>query len=157
MRAAAARFVGTLDFATFAGGGEGAPWSERRRRPRGTERRVIRCDVRAIDPWWGPRRTGGRCIEIRVVADGFLPQMARTMTSALLDVGQGRRPPTWIADLVDAADRRAGPATAPAHGLILWRVGYGDDAPDEWMTTDGDLAETRSERDGATNLVPEGI
>jgi len=158
MRAGAARFVGKRDFATFAGGGEGAPWSARRTRPRGTERTVIRCDVREIEAWWGPRRDERRCVEIRVAADGFLPQMVRAMTSALLEVGQGRRPPEWIDDLLTAADRRAGPMTAPAHGLILWRVGYDDDAPDDGPTTsDRARSELRRERGGATNLVPEGI
>jgi tRNA pseudouridine38-40 synthase len=135
MQTAATKFLGSHDFATFAGGGEGTPWSERRTRPRSTERTVIRCDARVIEPWWGPRRNGSHCIEIRVAADGFLPQMARTMTSALVDVGQGRRPPAWIGELLAAADRRAGPATAPAHGLTLWRVGYDDESPDDWMTT----------------------
>jgi tRNA pseudouridine38-40 synthase len=134
MRAGAAMFVGKRDFATFAGGGEGAPWSARRTRPRGTERTVVRCDVRAVEPWWGPE-DARRCVEIRVAADGFLPQMARTMTSALLEVGQGRRRPEWIGDLLAAADRRVGPMTAPAHGLILWRVGYDDDSPDDGLTT----------------------
>lgn len=135
MRAAASLFVGRHDFATFAGGGEGTPWAARRERPRGSMRTVLRCDVRAIAPWWGPSPPGGQCVEIRVAADGFLPRMARTMTAALVEVGQGRRPPAWIAELLAAADRRAGPETAPAHGLILWRVGYEDDAPEDWMTT----------------------
>jgi tRNA pseudouridine38-40 synthase len=135
MRTAAAQFVGARDFATFAGGGEGTPWSARRTRPRGTARTVMCCDVRAVAPWWEPPQNGRQCIEIRVAADGFLPQMARTMTSALVEIGQGRRPPTWIAELLAAADRRAGPPTAPAHGLILWRVGYDDEAPEDWLTT----------------------
>ncbi|HET7093108.1 MAG TPA: tRNA pseudouridine(38-40) synthase TruA [Thermomicrobiales bacterium] len=132
LQAGAALFVGTRDFATFAGGGEGTPWSERRARPRGTTRTVIRCDARVIEPWWEPPRDGRHCIEVRVAADGFLPHMARTMTAALVEIGQGRRPPTWLSELLTAADRRAGPPTAPAHGLVLWRVGYDDDALDDW-------------------------
>jgi tRNA pseudouridine38-40 synthase len=135
MRIAAALFLGRRDFATFAGGGEGMPWAERRTRARGAMRTVLRCDVRALTPWWGPSPNRGQYVEIRVAADGFLPRMARTMTAALVEVGQGRRPPAWIAELLAATDRRAGPETAPAHGLILWRVGYDDDAPEDWMTT----------------------
>ncbi|HEU5432524.1 MAG TPA: tRNA pseudouridine(38-40) synthase TruA [Thermomicrobiales bacterium] len=134
MRTGAALFLGSHDFATFAGGGEGTPWAERRTRPRGAERTIIRCDARLIEPWWGPKPDERQCVEIQVAADGFLPRMARTMTSALVEIGQGRRSPAWIGELLAATDRRAGPATAPAHGLILWRVGYDDETPDDWMT-----------------------
>ena len=37
MRAGAGRLVGTHDFASFAGGGEGVPWSQRATRPKGTD------------------------------------------------------------------------------------------------------------------------
>jgi tRNA pseudouridine38-40 synthase len=126
---AARRLEGRNDFATFASGGEGVPWSERASRPRGTTRTLYRCDcdvARAVDgPLAGSTVSG---IEIRVVADGFLPQMVRNITGALVEVGRGSRDPAWIDELIAARDRRFGPEAAPARGLTLWRVGFSDTA-----------------------------
>ncbi|MGC4104966.1 MAG: tRNA pseudouridine(38-40) synthase TruA [Thermomicrobiales bacterium] len=132
MNAGAAQFLGTHDVASFAGGGEGVPWSERHDRPRGTVRTITHCSVRPVAPWWGLAAKAGDAIEIRVVADGFLPRMVRTMVGALVEIGDRSRPrpPDWISQLLLERDRRKGPATAPPHGLVLWRVGYGDDVPD---------------------------
>lgn len=130
MNAAAARLMGQHDFAAFAGGGDGVPWSERRMTARGTVRTIRHCSVRAVaPPWPAPADAAGRCFELRVVADGFLPQMVRTIAGALVHIGAGTSEPAWIDDLLRAADRRAGPQTAPAQGLALWRIGYGDDVP----------------------------
>lgn len=133
MHRAAARLVGEHDFASFAGGGEGVPWSERQERPRGTIRNVMRCDCRTVDPigaWFGAE-DGGELIEVRVAADGFLPRMVRNMVGSLVEIGRGARAERWINDLLGVQDRRHGAKAAPPHGLVLWRVGYGDDLPDE--------------------------
>lgn len=130
MAEGANRVVGEHDFAALAGGGEGVPWSERRERPRGTFRRIVRCGCVEIEPWWTDRRMSpGRLIEVRVVADGFLPRMVRNLTGVLIEIGRGARPPEWIETLLHSRDRRYGAATAPPHGLTFWRVGYGDDVP----------------------------
>lgn len=125
MASAAKWLNGTHDLATFTGGGDGVPWSTRE-----TTRTIMVCTVRRIDPWWGLVPFAGTGVEIRIVANGFLPQLVRNIVGALVAIGSGAQPPTWIADLLDAADRRHGPATAPPNGLILWRVGYGDDLPE---------------------------
>lgn len=127
MATAAKMLIGQNDLASFAGGGEGVPWSERQRFPRGTVRTVLACEVYRRDPWWGPVDEGGELIEIRIVADGFLPRMVRTIAGCLLEIGRGDREPIWIRELVAARDRRLAGTTAPAHGLILWRVGYPGD------------------------------
>lgn len=129
MAQAAAALVGERDVAALAGGGEGVPWSERRQRPRGTIRRILRCDVRTQAPWWGPADDGA-LIEIGVAADGFLPRMVRNIAGELIQVGRGARPIGWMDELLATRDRRAGSPTAPAHGLTLWRVGYDDEVPD---------------------------
>lgn len=138
MDAGARQFLGTHDVASFAGGGEGVPWSERHDRPRGTVRTILHCSVRRVLPWWGMAAETGEAIEIRVVADGFLPRMVRTMAGALVELGSGDRPADWISQLLRERDRRMGPATAPPHGLVLWRVGYGDEIPVD--DPDGDPA-----------------
>lgn len=129
MSAAAGSLVGTRDLASFTGGGEGVPWSSRAAAPRGTIRTVMCCDVRAVKAWWGILAGDGYGIEIRMVADGFLPQLVRTVVGGLVEIGSGRRPVEWFEELLDYRDRRVGPAVAPANGLVLWRVGYGNDVP----------------------------
>jgi tRNA pseudouridine38-40 synthase len=130
MSVAASSLCGTHDMASFTGGGEGVPWSKRSQAKRGTTRTISHCSVRRTDGWWGTVPGSGYGLEVRVVADGFLPQMVRTIVGGLVTIGQGDEEPTWFPDLLATADRRRGPVLAPAHGLILWRVGYGNDVPD---------------------------
>lgn len=127
--------MGERDFSAVAGSGQGVPWSARHQDKRGTVRRLIRCDCRTAPSESDASR--GMVMEIRAVADGFLPHMVRNIVGALVDVGRGRRDPEWIAELLESRDRRAGSTTAPAHGLTLWRVGYGDDEPDDGGWRDG--------------------
>ncbi len=122
--------IGTHDLATFTGGGDGVSWSTRMTAERGTTRTIQVCSVRGIESWWGVVPDAGTGVEIRIVADGFLPQLVRNIVGALVVMGSGTQPPEWMTELLDAADRRYGPVTAPPNGLILWRVGYGDDVPE---------------------------
>ncbi|MFT4036627.1 MAG: tRNA pseudouridine(38-40) synthase TruA [Thermomicrobiales bacterium] len=129
MDAAAQALLGTHDFASFAGGGEGVPWSDRAARPRGTVRTLYRCQVRRMAADAGPGRdVAAEAIEVRIAADGFLPRMVRNITGALVEIGQERQEPGWIREILAARDRRQGSPVAPAHGLTLWRVGYAGDA-----------------------------
>lgn len=130
MAIGAKRLIGTHDLATFTGGGDGVPWSARKMAERGTTRTILGCSARGIEPWWGLVPNAGSGVEIRIVADGFLPQLVRNIVGALVVVGSRREPPEWMTELVNAADRRYGPVTAPPNGLILWRVGYGEDLPE---------------------------
>jgi tRNA pseudouridine38-40 synthase len=129
MTAGAALLKGPVDLASFAGNGVGVA-GRTASGGRGTVRTVLHCSVRSIGEWWGSAPGVGEGAELRIVADGFLPHAVRTMTSALVDIGRGKRTPEWLGHLIEAGDRRLGPQTAPPHGLILWRVGYGDDVPD---------------------------
>ncbi len=128
MDLAARGMIGERDLAALAGGGEGVPWSDRRKRPRSTIRRIYRCSCRPITPWWGD--LDGTLAEIRVVADGFLPRMVRNIAALLVEVGEGRRPPSWVEEVLAGRDRRRAGGTAPPEGLILWRIGYDDAEPD---------------------------
>jgi tRNA pseudouridine38-40 synthase len=90
------------------------------------------CDCREIAtgfPWrdWGAKKV----LEVRVVADAFLPRMVRNIAGALVEVGQGRQDPGWIAELLAKRDRRFGSIVAPPQGLTLWRVGFDGDVIDE--------------------------
>jgi tRNA pseudouridine38-40 synthase len=70
----------------------------------------------------------GDQLAILLSADSFLHHMVRNIVGSLVEVGRGAQPPSWMAELLAGRDRtRSGP-TAPAHGLFLVRVLYGDDA-----------------------------
>lgn len=56
---------------------------------------------------------------IRVTGNGFLYNMVRIMAGTLLEVGQGKRSPEEIPDMIAAKNREAAGPTAPAHGLML--------------------------------------
>lgn len=130
---AAVKLLGRHDFASFAGGGEGVPWSDRAIRKHGTTRSILRCACRRGGtlpiPMVGSEVT---VVEFRVVADGFLPRMVRNIVGAVVEVGQGRRDPEWVSELLDARDRRLGSILAPAQGLTLWRVGFAGDEIEDW-------------------------
>jgi tRNA pseudouridine38-40 synthase len=130
--AGARQLVGTHNFASFAGGGEGVPWSRRATTPRGTTRTILRCDCQEIRPRIGPGSNEcATVLEVRIVADGFLPHMVRNVVGALLQVGQGQQDPEWISEILAGQDRRIGPVAAPPHGLTLLRVGFAGDMLDD--------------------------
>ncbi len=61
-----------------------------------------------------------------VSGDGFLRHMVRAIVGTLMEVGRGRQRPEWIRDVIASRDRAHAGRTAPAHGLFLVRVDYGD-------------------------------
>jgi tRNA pseudouridine38-40 synthase len=68
----------------------------------------------------------GEEIHIEARARSFLHHQVRNMVGTLELVGLGRWRPEDVADALTARDRRAGGPTAPAQGLCLLAVGYGD-------------------------------
>jgi tRNA pseudouridine38-40 synthase len=129
MAAGAAALHGPVNLASFAGDGKGVLPADIGSPGRGTVRTIHHCSVREVEPWWGVAPGPGFGVEIRIIADGFLPQSVRTLAGALADIGIGRRSAGWMRELIELADRRQGPKTAPPHGLVLWRVGYGNEVP----------------------------
>lgn len=63
-------------------------------------------------------------ITITAAARSFLHHQVRNITGTLVAVGRGKIPPHAIKDLLQARNRCAAPATAPAHGLCLSQVLY---------------------------------
>ena len=110
MRRAAASFVGEHDFAAFT--------ANPQRPVESTVRRVFSVEVAAEDD--SPE------VEIRVSGEGFLYKMVRSMAGFLLAVGTGKERPEAVAEVLASRVRTARVESAPAHGLILWRVWYGD-------------------------------
>ena len=107
MRAAAKLFLGKHDFKSFAG--------TRSYEMKSTVRTLRRCDIQRRGP----------LLTFIIEGDGFLYKMCRGIVGTLVQAGQGKIAPGDIADILRRKDRRAAGMTAPAHGLVLWKVFYG--------------------------------
>jgi tRNA pseudouridine38-40 synthase len=109
MDRAAGLFVGRQDFAAFQN--VGTPVSS---------------SVRTVFSF--TRTPGDHPEEIvwRISADGFLKQMVRNIMGCLVEAGRGKVSADAVRSLLMGRDRTLAPATAPARGLCLERVDYGD-------------------------------
>jgi tRNA pseudouridine38-40 synthase len=106
MRSAAKFFPGRHDFKSLAG--------TRPYEMSSTVRTLTKCDI----------RRSGRLLTFIMEGDGFLYKMCRGIVGTLVQVGQGKIAPDAIKRILDKKDRRAAGMTAPAHGLVLWKVYY---------------------------------
>lgn len=70
---------------------------------------------------WRPSRNGAVFV---VKADRFLYRMVRFLVGASLAVGTGRRPVSWMGELLHSLDRRGAAAPVPPQGLFFAVVGY---------------------------------
>jgi len=59
-----------------------------------------------------------------IEGDGFLYKMCRGIVGTVVQVGMGRFSEADIPGMLATKDRRMAGMTAPAHGLILWKVFY---------------------------------
>ena len=109
VRAATESLLGEHDFSAFAlsGGSHGQP-----------VRRILSAD------WFD----SGEHLELRLVGDGFLRGMVRSIVGTLLEVGKGRMDAAAFEALLHGGAREDAGPTAPAHGLVLQEVHY----PPEW-------------------------
>src|SRR5262245_51586504 len=70
---------------------------------------------------------GERVLRFEIRANAFCQQMVRSIVALMVDVGLGKCHAWDVRSIMRARDRKAAAATlAPAHGLVLWEVGYGD-------------------------------
>lgn len=85
-----------------------------------TENRV--CSV--TDASWSPcpEKLGNFDFVIR--ADRYLHGMVRAIVGTLIEVGQGKRDPNSIKELILSQDRTLAGFAAPPHGLSLEKVVY---------------------------------
>jgi tRNA pseudouridine38-40 synthase len=109
MNQAARACLGEHDFAAFCRRREGAT----------TVRDLLRLD-------WA-RAAPGLAVAT-VTADAFCHNMVRALVGGLLTVGDGRRPPAWLAQVLAAAVRDPAVTVAPPHALCLEEVAYPPDA-----------------------------
>jgi len=75
---------------------------------------------------WERDRSGLAVAHVR--ADAFCHSMVRALVGACLAVGEGRREPTWPAQVLAGGLRHPGVTVASARGLTLEEVSYPDDA-----------------------------
>jgi tRNA pseudouridine38-40 synthase len=109
MNAAAQAVLGEHDFAAFC-----------RPRPGTTTIRAV------LDACW--EQAGPGVLVATVTADAFCHNMVRALAGAMLTVGEGSRPPDWLAGLLAARVRDPAVRVAPPHPLCLEEVRYPPDA-----------------------------
>ena len=97
-------------------------------RPAGNSGKANRRMITRAD-WAEEPQGGGRLLIFEISGTGFLKYMVRAIVGTLVDVGDGRRTPASIADLMRVGRRAAAGPTAPAAGLYLVRVDYDPAAP----------------------------
>lgn len=66
-------------------------------------------------------------IHIAATGNGFLYNMVRILVGTLYEVGTGARKPEEMEQIINARDRQAAGMLAPAKGLVLERVYYGEE------------------------------
>lgn len=104
MKKAAGYFVGKYDYKIFS----------TVKKSKSTIR-----NVKAVDIY-----DDGDSIEITIMADDFLHNMARLMVGILLDVGNNKRPPEDVKKLLEKDDSINISIPAESHGLYLMDIEY---------------------------------
>jgi tRNA pseudouridine38-40 synthase len=105
MNDAARACLGEHDFAAFCRRREGAT----------TVRELLRLE-------WSLPAPG--IAEATVAADAFCHNMVRAMVGAMLSVGDGSKPVSWLAEVLAARVRDPAVRVVPPHGLCLQEVRY---------------------------------
>lgn len=59
-----------------------------------------------------------------ITADRFLRNMVRAIVGTLVEIGQGKKPVSWMHEVIKGKNRSLAGASAPAHGLYLTDIGY---------------------------------
>ncbi len=105
MEEAARPLLGTHDFSAFRAANCEAPTTQRTLRELAL---VSSLDV----------------VQFEVEGTAFLKHMVRNMVGTLVEVGRGRRPVSWVAEVLASRDRTQAGPTAPPQGLLLVEVRY---------------------------------
>ena len=106
MRAAAKLLVGKHDFKSFA--------ATHSYEMDSTVRTLTRCSI----------KRSGQTLTFIIEGDGFLYKMCRGIVGTIIQIGYGKFPPNEIETMLAKTNRTAAGMSAPAHGLVLWKVFY---------------------------------
>lgn len=107
MNQAASYLVGEHDFSSFRAANCSA---------KTPIRRILECSV---------IRDKER-VQLRITGQAFLHQMVRIIAGTLYDIGAGKQKPEEIKAILAGKSRKLAGKTAPADGLILWEIAYGE-------------------------------
>ena len=113
MRVAARCVEGRHDFAAFQSAGTEVAT---------TERTIAASRITSED---------AGLLAYEITGDGFLRHMVRSIVGTLVEIGRGRRPASWMDEVIASRDRGAAGPTAPAAGLFLMSVDYRGALADE--------------------------
>jgi tRNA pseudouridine38-40 synthase len=92
-----------------------------------TQTEHVRFERNVIAARWEPEQAArGDMLAFLIEADSFMRNMVRVMVGTMLEVARGRRSVESFGGLLDGAPRGQAGETAPAHGLYLERVTFGD-------------------------------
>ena len=111
LRACAASLVGTHDFTAFTP----------------AETYHVRFSREVLAASWRVAPRSSDVLEFWIEADSFMRRMNRVLVGTMLQVAAGQRSLSSFAALLRGAPRSAAGVTAPAHGLYLAGVGYGEE------------------------------
>lgn len=107
MRQAAAYCVGSHDFKSFC-----------------ANKHMKKSTVRTVTSIAIEEKEGD--IYLTFTGNGFLYNMVRILTGTLIEVGKGLRAPEEMKTILEGKDRALAGRTAPAQGLTLLQVRYGE-------------------------------
>jgi tRNA pseudouridine38-40 synthase len=120
MNRAGALLLGTHDFRAFC------------RRPDGSDpeeplkRRVMSALFERLEDNWQMSPERAPVVRFTIRAQSFCHNMVRSLTSTLVAIGQGKLPASTISERLESHQREHLPPPAPAGGLSLVGVGYGE-------------------------------
>lgn len=139
MNDAAAKLVGTHDFAGFAAANHGRE---------STVRTIHRCEVETFETF-----DGYPVVSIIVEGDGFLYNMVRIIAGTLVEVGRGHFEPGWINEIIASGTRQDAGPTLPPEGLSLEWMKYKEPpatVPESAVHSETEATQTELEKgDGA--------
>ncbi|PCI20509.1 MAG: tRNA pseudouridine(38-40) synthase TruA [Piscirickettsiaceae bacterium] len=105
MQSASQALVGTYDFSSFQAQGCQA-----------------KSPIKQLH-WINIKRYNDKIV-IDIIASAFLHHMVRNIVGTLLPIGLAKEKPEWLADVLEAKDRKAAGVTARANGLFFIGVYY---------------------------------
>ena len=120
MNRAGALLLGTHDFRAFC------------RRPDGSDpeeplkRLVMSALFERLEDNWQMSPERAPVVRFTIRAQSFCHNMVRSLTSTLVAIGQGKLPASTISERLESHQREHLPPPAPAGGLSLVGVGYGE-------------------------------
>ena len=125
MACAAEALVGEHDFVAFKGRGAAVLTTVRRVWSAELVETNIHTDQPiSLSPLDAEADAGGRLFRFEISGSGFLRHMVRTIAGTLVDIGRGNMAVDDIRAIIESKDRSRTGQTAPAQGLMLWKVHY---------------------------------